>query len=52
MIHLFYKLLYISSPYTTVCPGSSGPFYKASLLYKMGHYFLDILYVILLIIQN
>ena len=28
----------------TVCPGSSNPFYIASLLYKMGHYFLDILY--------
>ena len=29
----------------TVCPGSSDPFYIASLLYKMGHYFLDILYI-------
>ena len=29
----------------TVCPVSSDPFYLASLLYKMGHYFLDILYV-------
>ena len=28
----------------TVCPGSSDPFYIASLLYKMGHYFLDMLY--------
>ena len=28
-----------------MCPGSSDPFYIASLLYKMGHYFLDILYV-------
>ena len=28
----------------TVCPGSSELFYIASLLYKMGHYFLDILY--------
>ena len=27
----------------TVCPGSSDPFYIASLLYKMGYYFLDIL---------
>ena len=27
----------------TVCPGSSDPFYIASLLQKMGHYFLDIL---------
>ena len=27
-----------------VCPGSSDPFYIVSLLYKMGHYFLDILY--------
>ena len=30
--------------FITVCPGSSGPFYIASLLYKMCHYFLDILY--------
>ena len=30
----------------TVCPGSSDPFYIASLLFKMGHYFLDILYLI------
>ena len=30
--------------YSTVCPGSSDPFYIASLLYKMGHYFLDIQY--------
>ena len=29
----------------TVCPGSSDPFYIASLLYKMGHYFLDIPYI-------
>ena len=28
----------------TVCPGSSDPLYITSLLYKMGHYFLDILY--------
>ena len=28
----------------TVCPGSSDPFYRASLLYKKGHYFLDIQY--------
>ena len=28
-------------PYT-LCPGSSEPFYIASPLYKMGHYFLDI----------
>ena len=27
----------------TVCPGSSDPFYIGRLLYKMGHYFLDIL---------
>ena len=27
-----------------MCPGSTDPFYIASLLYKMGHYFLDILY--------
>ena len=32
---------------STVCPGSSDPFYISSLLYKMGHYFLDILYVFL-----
>ena len=25
----------------TVCPVSSDPFYIASLLYEMGHYFLD-----------
>ena len=30
----------------TVCPVSSDPFHIASLLYKMGHYFLDILYII------
>ena len=30
----------------TVCPGSSDPFYIA-ILYKMGHYFLDILYVVI-----
>ena len=29
---------------TTVCTGSSGPFYIAILLYKMGHYFLDTQY--------
>ena len=28
-----------------MCPGSSDHFYVASLLYKMGHYFLDILYM-------
>ena len=28
----------------TMGPGSSDPFYIASLLYKMGHYFLYILY--------
>ena len=27
-----------------MCPGSSEPFYIASLLYKIGHYFLNILY--------
>jgi len=27
----------------TVCPRFSDPFHIASLLYKMGHYFLDIL---------
>ena len=36
------KLLFIND---TVCPGSSDPFYIASLLYKMGHYFLDILFI-------
>ena len=36
------KLIHI---YITVCPGSSDPFYIASLLYKLGHYFLEILYV-------
>ena len=29
----------------TVCAGSSDPFYIASLLYKLGRYFLDILYL-------
>ena len=28
-----------------MCPGSSDPFYIASLLYDMVHYFLDILYI-------
>ena len=32
------------SDITTVCPGSSDPFYIACQLYKLGHYFLDILY--------
>ena len=27
----------------TVCPVSSDPFYIASLLYKLGHYLIDIL---------
>ena len=31
------------STHVTVCPGSSDPFYIANLLYKMGHYFLNIL---------
>ena len=35
---------FIRENYHTVCSGSSDPFYIASLLYKMGHYFLDILY--------
>ena len=30
---------------STVFPGSSDPFYIASLLYEFGHYFLDILYL-------
>ena len=30
---------------STVCPEGSDTFYIASLLYKMGHYFLDILYL-------
>ena len=38
-------LYYILPHKVTVCPGSSDSFYIASLLYKMGHYFLDILYV-------
>ena len=29
----------------TVCPRSSVPFYVVNLLYKMGHYFLDIKYI-------
>ena len=28
----------------TVCPRSIDPFYICTLLYKMGHYFLDIQY--------
>ena len=28
-----------------MCPGSSDPFYIASLQYKMGHYFLDTQYI-------
>ena len=35
--------------HSTVCPGSSDPFYIASLLYKMGHYCLDILYIVLIV---
>ena len=36
---------YVNSPHqllvgSTVCPGD--PFFVASLLYKLGHYFLDI----------
>ena len=31
----------------TICPGSSDPLYIATLLYKKGHYFLDILYMVL-----
>ena len=31
-----------SDTFYTVCAGSSDPFYIASLLYRMGHYFLDI----------
>ena len=26
---------------STICPGSSDQFYIVTLLYKMGHYFLD-----------
>ena len=33
-----------SCPSWTVCPGSSDPFYIASLLFKISHYFLEILY--------
>ena len=36
----------------TVCPGSSNPFYMGSLLYKMGHYFLDILYYLEMFYRN
>ena len=35
----------MSAGVNTVCPGSSDPFNIASSLYKMGHYFLDILYI-------
>ena len=37
-----------SDPFYTVatmCTGSSDPFYIASLIYTMGHYFLDTQYV-------
>ena len=30
---------------TTVCPGSSDPFYIATFLHKIGHYFLDTQYI-------
>ena len=30
----------------TICPRSRDPFYICKLLYKMGHYFLDIQYII------
>ena len=29
----------------TMCPRSSDPFYIVFLMYKMGHYFLDVQYV-------
>ena len=32
------------SDVATVCPGNSDPLYIASLLNKMGHYLLEILY--------
>ena len=32
--------------YYTVCPGSSDTFYIASLLYKLVHHYLDILYIV------
>ena len=35
---------YIYIHHCTVCPGSSDPFYIVRILYKMGHYFLDIQY--------
>ena len=44
IISNFYLPLYIIFSDFTVCPGSSDPFYIANLLYKIGHYFLDILY--------
>ena len=48
MTHFIQYSLYIKRPSLlpghAVCPGSSDPFYIASLIYKMDHYFLDILY--------
>ena len=35
-----------SSVYSTVCPGSSDPFYIVTYYIKWGHYFLDIQYYI------
>ena len=47
IVSYYIKWVTNSWTYSTVCPGSSDPFYIASLLYKMGHYFLDILYLYL-----
>ena len=41
--NLLYKMRHYSWTYT-VRPGSSDSFFIASILYKMGHFFLDILY--------
>ena len=37
-----FRILFNQKSWITVCPGSSDTFYIASLLYKRGHYFLDI----------
>ena len=42
--NLLYKMRHYSWTYT-VRPGSSDSFFIASILYKMGHFFLDILYI-------
>ena len=38
------ELAWKSEQIATICPISSDPFYIVTLLYKMGHYFLDTQY--------